>query len=120
MMRTGWVANMIRTALLIAAAGLLCVNALAKAQGSSEAKRLGAFAGAMQYCEDRYDGSERRYRWARMHVAKEVEGMKRDDRRDAIMARDFAKRRGQFLGNKLNERECDQLLRTSEWKRFRE
>ncbi len=85
------------------------------AQTLSDASRLGAFSGAMQYCADKHGGADRRYQRARRRAASEVSDMGKSDRRKAIAARD----RGQFLGKQLDEKQCGELLRMSEWKRYR-
>ena len=90
----------------------------ADAQKLSEASRLGAFSGAMQYCADEHGGSDRRFQRARRRAASEVSDMSKSEQRKAIAARDRARERGQFLGKKLDERQCGELLRMSEWKRY--
>lgn len=94
--------------------------AQAAAQIVSDATRLGSFAGAMRYCEDRYGGSERRYRLARLRVAEALDKMERRDRIRALAARDRAYERGQFLGEPLDRKKCQSLLKISEWKAFTE
>ena len=103
---------------LLAAAGLGGAVRPASAQLVSEPTRLGSFAGAMRYCEDRYGGSERRYRRARLRVAEALDGMDRSERFRALAARDRAYERGQFLGEALDNRSCRELLKFSEWKAF--
>ena len=83
-----------------------------------EATRLGAFLGAMKYCEERYGESERRYRHARLRAAKEMDDMDRGERHRVIRARERAYERGQFMGNRLDRGECRGLLRASEWSAF--
>ena len=90
----------------------------ARAQAVSDATRLGAFSGAMRYCEERFGGSERRYRIARLRAAGAIDGMSSRDKLRAIGARDRAYEGGQFLGNSLDARECRALLKMSEWKAF--
>ena len=104
------------------AACLLTLGALqlaappAAASDLRDATRLGAFSGAMRFCEERYGGDERRYRLARLRVAADVDGMERREKIRAIAARDRAYERGQFFGNALDRRECRALLRASEWR----
>jgi hypothetical protein len=86
---------------------------------AAEATRLGAFAGAMRWCEDRYDDKVRRYRAARYRAGAEIDGMNRLERSEVIRARDSAYRRGAFFSQRLDRRACDDLLRASEWSRFR-
>lgn len=83
-----------------------------------EATRLGAFLGAMKYCEERYGESERRYRHARLRAAREMDDMDRGERHRVIRARERAYERGQFMGNHLDRGECRGLLRASEWRAF--
>lgn len=90
----------------------------ARAQLVTDATRLGAFSGAMRFCEERYGGSERRYRFARLRAAGAIDQMSQRDKLRALGARDRAYAGGQFLGNKLDDRECRSLLRMSEWKAF--
>ncbi len=80
--------------------------------------RIGAFSGAMRYCEQRYDEKERRYRWARINAADEVSRMNRDDRLRALAASRISFENGRYLGNRLNRNECRALLSMSEWRRF--
>lgn len=84
----------------------------------SDPTRLGAFMGAMRYCEDRYDEREGRYRLTRLRVAKEINRMSSDERLRALAASRISEERGTFLGNRLDKRECRALLSMSEWKRF--
>lgn len=93
-----------------------CSSALA--QDADQAFRLGAFAGAMNYCGDRYDDRQHRYRWARLRVTEEVSSMRRPDRLRALAARDKTLERGSFFGTTLNSQSCKRLLRAGEWQRF--
>jgi hypothetical protein len=81
-------------------------------------ERLGAFAGAMRYCEEKLPSPNARYRRARLGVAREVEQMSRHEKRRAIAARDRAYERGRFLGERLDRGSCPRLLRAAEWHRF--
>ncbi len=112
-----------RFALLVIGVALL-TSSPAGAQGSGrwvgDATRLGAFSGAMRYCEERYGGSERRYRMARLRVADAVSDMEPRDKRRAIGARNRAYEGGHVLGNRLDANECRALLRMSEWKAWSE
>lgn len=103
---------------LFVTAWLIAAARPASAQIVSEPTRLGSFAGAMRYCEDRYGGTERRYRRARLRVAEALDGMDRSERFRALAARDRAYERGQFLGEPLDQRSCRELLKLSEWKAF--
>ena len=102
---------------LLMAAGALC--AVAAADEHDQSYRLGAFAGAMRYCEDRHEGPDRRYRWAQLRAFDEIASMARGDRLRALAARERALERGRFFGERLDPRSCHRLLRLSEWKRFR-
>lgn len=86
--------------------------------GRYEAARLGAFLGAMKYCEDRYEERERRYHRARIRAARELEDMSRGERAQAMRSRERAYDRGQFLGERLDRAGCRGLLRASEWRHF--
>ncbi|MGL6436421.1 hypothetical protein [Aeromonas rivipollensis] len=90
----------------------------AQADIFSEAHKLGAFSGAMKFCEKKYGGKEERYQWARLRVAKEVSGMSGSNKTKALLASDNAERKGTYLGNRLDKRECEGLLKLREWKRF--
>ncbi|MGL6070309.1 hypothetical protein [Craterilacuibacter sp.] len=106
---------------LISAVSLsLLVLSAAPAQAKlvNDAHRLGAFAGAMKFCAERYDEKEGRFKLARLSVVRLVDDMRGKDKIKAITARDFAYERGQFLGNKLSRKECRGLLKMSEFKRF--
>lgn len=80
--------------------------------------RVGAFMGAMHYCEDRFDEREGRYRLARLNSLREIEDMDGDDRVKALAASRISKERGSFFGDELNRHECRRLLSLGEWKRF--
>lgn len=84
----------------------------------SEPHKLGAFSGAMKFCEKKYSDKGGRYQWARLRVAKEVSDMSGKDKTRALLASDNAERKGTYLGNKLDRRECAGLLKLGEWKRF--
>jgi hypothetical protein len=86
---------------------------------AAEATRIGAFAGAMRWCEEHHDGRERRYRAARRRAGAEIDGMNRLERSEVVRARDSAYRRGAFFSERLDDRSCRDLLRASEWARFR-
>ncbi|MEN9880136.1 MAG: hypothetical protein RIQ55_782 [Pseudomonadota bacterium] len=83
------------------------------------AQRLGAFAGAMKFCADEDGAWGDRYRDARRKVAREVDGMSRQEKSRAIEARDRAYDNGRFMGKRLDQRECRSLIRQSEWNRYR-
>lgn len=106
----------LRLAYLASLLVMLAAPAPAQARDLREATRLGAFSGAMRFCEERYGGNERRYRLARLRVAAEVDNMDRRLKLRALAARDRAYERGQFFGNPLDTRECRALLRSSEWR----
>lgn len=86
---------------------------------AAEATRIGAFAGAMRWCEDHHDGRDHRYRAARRRAGAEIDGMNRIERSEVVRARDSAYRRGAFFSDRLDARSCRDLLRASEWARFR-
>jgi hypothetical protein len=90
----------------------------APAASASSPERVGAFAGAMRYCQERLPGPDTRYRRARLRAARELEEMSRRERSRAFSARDRAFQNGHFLGERLNRRSCDRLVRASEWSRF--
>ncbi|MEG2042243.1 MAG: hypothetical protein RR068_14195, partial [Hafnia sp.] len=90
----------------------------ARADLFSEAHKLGAFSGAMKFCEKEFETKEGRYRLARLRVAKEVSDMSGKNKTKALLASDNAERKGIYLGNKLSKRECESLLKAGEWKRF--
>lgn len=82
-------------------------------------QRLGSFAGAMKYCEDEDGRRSSRYRNARRNVAREVDGMNRQEKSRAIEARDRAYSSGRFMGKRLDRQSCQDLVRQSEWNRYR-
>lgn len=102
--------------LLVAAA---CLVGRAQADERDRAYRLGAFAGSMQYCQDRHDGAERRFRWAQLRAFQEISDLRRSDRLRALGARERALEQGRFFGQPLDSRSCGRLLRMGEWQRFR-
>lgn len=97
----------------------VCLAGQVSADERDRAYRLGAFAGAMQYCEHRHDSAERRFRWAQMRAFQEISDLRRSDRLRAMGARERALERGRFFGEPLNSRSCGRLLRMGEWQRFR-
>ncbi|MBL0560960.1 hypothetical protein [Aeromonas hydrophila] len=84
----------------------------------SEAHKLGTFFGAMKFCESTYRDKEDQYRWARLQVAKAVSDMPSKNKTAALFASSNAERKGTYLGNRLDQRECEGLLKLREWKRF--
>jgi hypothetical protein len=106
----------------LATAGFVFVlsglTTLVWSQDQDQARRLGAFAGAMQFCESRHDGDDRRFRWAQLRAFKEISELERSDRLRAMASRDRAMERGLFLGEDLNHQSCNRLLRMGEWQRF--
>jgi len=100
------------------ASGFLLMGTGALAFENSEPHRLGAFAGAMRYCENNHEGPQRRFRWARLRAAQEIAELDRFEKRQALAARDRALARGRFFGEPLNSPSCWRLLRLSEWQRF--
>ena len=100
---------------------MICLSGpvVAKEDGYSP-RRLGAFSGAMKYCEDKYDEKGSRYQRVRMRIAREVDDMSRRNKERALDARDDAYERGRFLGKRLDREECRSLLRQSEWQRYRD
>lgn len=112
--------NRTLAALSLFLATLACGQpAPAVASEREDAYRLGAFAGAMKYCEENHDGSSRRYRWAQLRAFQEISEMRSSARLRAMAARERAMERGQFFGEPLNDRSCQRLLRMGEWQRFR-
>lgn len=96
---------------------LICIcTANVNASVFSDAHKLGAFTGAMKYCEDEYGRDEGRYKISRMKAWSVVQDMSGPDKMKAILGRDSAYRDGRYLGNHLNSRECKSLLRAGEWK----
>ncbi|MCT7947986.1 hypothetical protein Q4Q54_17670 [Shewanella sp. SP2S2-4] len=90
--------------------------AVADSPNSHEYK-LGAFTGAMKYCEEKYE-DDGRYKWARLRAADEFRKMSSSEKLSYALGRDNANRKGQYLGDKLDKNECRSLLKLSEWKRF--
>jgi hypothetical protein len=72
---------------------------------------MGALSGAMRYCEERYGGSERRYRNPRLRTAKVVDDTSSREKLRALAARERAYESGQFLGNPLDGKAYRDLLR---------
>lgn len=89
------------------------------ADNNSKEYRLGAFAGAMKYCEDEFDNSDR-YRWARLRAADEFKDMSSAEKISFSLGRDNAIRNGRYFGKKLDKKQCGSLLNLSEWKRFKQ
>lgn len=107
--------NTVRVGLLISIMFASWI-AVADSRNSHEYK-LGAFTGAMKYCEEKYE-DEGRYKWARLRAAEEFRNMSSSEKLSYGLGRDNANRKGQYLGNKLDGNECRSLLKLSEWKRF--
>lgn len=104
------------TAFIIAA--LLIMAAPSYADSRQDARRLGAFSGAMKYCVDIDGAREGRYKMARWRTFNEIDQMSSKRKLDAIFARDHAFNNGRFMGRRLDRRHCSQLLKASEWKRY--
>ena len=92
---------------------------MTKADNNSKEYKLGAFSGAMKYCEDKFDDTER-YKWARLRAAEEFKDMSGAEKFSYGLGRDNANRKGQYFGKKLDKNECRTLLHLSEWKRFKQ
>lgn len=105
------------TTSLTIAFGLFAIQPLEARDYSPQ--RLGSFAGAMKYCEDEDKSRSSRYRDARRNVAREVDGMSRQEKSRAIDARDRSYNSGRFMGKRLDRHSCQDLLRQSEWHRYR-
>ena len=108
--------SIVTAAVLAAAVG---AASFSQAKLVGDPARIGAFFGAMKYCEARFDEREGRYRLARLRAAREVSEMDSDDKTRALIASRSAENNGRYLGNRLDRDECRALLSLSEWKRFR-
>ncbi len=102
----------------LAATTLILATAGRAADETFSPHRLGAFSGAMKYCEARYLDDSKRYQIARLRVAKEVDGMASADKLAALGSSKRAYESGKFLGQKLDKEGCRNLLRASEWSRY--
>ncbi|MGL4995589.1 MAG: hypothetical protein ACRC6G_05405 [Deefgea sp.] len=99
-------------------AALLLMAAPTWADSRQDARRIGAFSGAMKYCAEHDDGREGRYKMARLRVFREVDDMSSRRKLDALAARNMAYDRGRYLGRRLDRNHCRQLVKLSEWRRF--
>jgi hypothetical protein len=97
---------------------LILLAAPSWADSRQDAHRIGAFSGAMKYCIEHDDGRDGRYKMARLRAFKEVDDMSSRRKLDALAARNLAYDRGRYLGRKLNQNHCRQLVKASEWRRF--
>lgn len=97
---------------------LLVMSAPTWADSRQDARRIGAFSGAMKYCAEHDDGREGRYKMARFRAFKEVDQMSSRRKIDAISARNLTYQRGRYLGRRLDRTHCRQLVAASEWRRF--
>lgn len=82
-------------------------------------QRLGSFAGAMKFCADEDGAWSDRYRSARRNAAREVDRMSRQDKSQAMSARDRTYDNGRFMGKRLDQKQCRSLLRQAEWNSYR-
>lgn len=97
---------------------LLSINSnFVQAEDNSDEFKLGAFSGAMKFCEDKYD-SNRRFKWARLRAADEYQSMSSSGKVSYGLGRERVIRNGTYYGKKLTKGQCDKLLNLSEWKRF--
>lgn len=99
-------------------AALLIMAAPTWADSRQDARRIGAFSGAMKYCAEHDDGREGRYKMARLRVFREVDDMSSRRKLDALAARNMSYDRGRYLGRRLDRNHCRQLVKLSEWNRF--
>lgn len=97
---------------------MLLHGGAADARGSHSPEQLGGFSGAMQYCDSLTPGTQRRFVRARLNAAREVDRMRPSEKARAIRSRDRVLQRGQYAGQRLDQRSCERLVRAAEWRRF--
>ncbi|MGL4603264.1 MAG: hypothetical protein ACRCU9_03870 [Iodobacter sp.] len=110
--------KLIKTCLALLTPAAILLSSPAWADSRQDAHRIGAFAGAMKYCIENDNNREGRYKMARLRAFKEVDDMSSRRKLDAIAARNLAYDRGRYLGRRLDNNHCRQLVKASEWRRF--
>ena len=75
----------------------------------SEAAKIGANAGAMSYCKDKFEASERgKYNLLGIRTLEVFSDLDGDDKAKAMVMKRAAED-GEYLGDPLTERRCDSL-----------
>ncbi|MCW8328912.1 hypothetical protein MD588_08830 [Photobacterium sp. SDRW27] len=98
---------------LLAAASIALFSALpAHAKIFSDAAKLGANAGAMQYCKKIDSANEGKYNLLGIRTLKEYERLDTGDRAKALIYRNKAEQKGIYLSDPLNKERCRKIRRT--------
>ena len=83
----------------------------AGAEVFSDAAKLGANVGAMQYCADccADDDDKKKYKLLRLKTLKEYGDLNSDEKAKALILRKKAEDDGDYLGKKLDKDRCDSI-----------
>jgi hypothetical protein len=93
-------------------AGMLVFTAnSAGAEVFSEAAKLGANTGAMQYCADHFADADQKnkYKMIRLKLIKEFDDLESGKKTKALVYRKAAEDKGEYLGDKLDKERCDSI-----------
>ena len=97
----------------LAALGCALVFAMSTAAADvfSEAAKIGANAGAMNYCKNKVSGDDRgKYNLLAIEATKRYEDLERSEKRRALVTRKAAED-GDYLGDPLTKQRCDSVRR---------
>jgi hypothetical protein len=86
----------------------------ASADVFSESAKLGANAGAMEYCEDNFANKEDkgRYKMIRLKLLGELGDLPDDQKAKAVILQKAAEDDGDYLGKELDADRCERLRKT--------
>ncbi|MGR5145180.1 hypothetical protein ACQKP8_01375 [Photobacterium alginatilyticum] len=98
---------------LLAAVSITLFSTLpAHAEIFSNAAKLGANAGAMQYCKKIDASNQGKYNLLGIKTLKEYEQLDTGDRTKALVYRKKAEQKGIYLSEPLNKERCRKIRRT--------
>lgn len=89
----------------------LVFSPLTQADLVSDEAQLGADVGAMSYCKDKYgdDETDGLYDILRIKTLKAYDDLDEDTRLKALVFRNSAEEKGDYLGKSLDKDRCDSL-----------
>jgi hypothetical protein len=78
----------------------------------SDAAKLGANAGAMEYCKNIDSGDSSKYNLLKIRTLKEYDRLDSGDRAKALIYRKSAEDKGIYLNDPLDKKRCQSIRRT--------
>ena len=101
------------------AAALVTIVAFAgslQAQLASEETKTGSLLGAMKYCREHHaadDKEERKYKRVSRDALKKLDELPDDEKKKALLVSKSAEDKGEYLGRKLDQEECEKIRKTA-------